>query len=487
MRQFFAILKDSFREAMDGFVIYLMLGLSLLTVVLVASVSYTPEPPEQALPEIVQQFAIIFPDRGRSAAPTGVGRPDFTVKDAARDADGAVRFVLAVGPAAGAGPVPAEVKADGEKPDRPAPAAAPPGPDLFRYAVLAWKSPAGDKIKDPRARNRGRGGNPGGNKEMEIVMPPAPGPDELRAVTDDDMAAFVKNQFVLFAGVPEADVAAARRPGVAEPEYQFDVSIKGVAGARGWPHAVHVLFGAVPPIKGIPLGLGMYIIQDKIVNGIGALVTLLISVVITAFFIPNLLRKGSVDLLISKPIGRSQLLVYKYVGGLTFIFLVTAVTVGGVWVVMSARSGFWDPSFLLVIPALTFTFAILYAVSTLVAVLTRSAIASILITIGFMFVMWLLGKVVKTFFDANKVTGDVELPDWSYTLVDTLNNVLPRYTDLDKLTTKVVADANLPVGLSRLMGLFTEYPSWGGAVGVSLAFIAVVLGIACWRFSRRDY
>src|SRR5207248_2187452 len=130
-------------------------------------------------------------------------------------------------------------------------------------------------------------------------------------------------------------------------------------------------------------------IQDQIVNGIGALVALCLSVVITAFFIPNLMRKGSIDLLVSKPIGRVQLLVYKYVGGLTFIFLVSVFTIGGVWLVMAARSGMWDPSFLFVIFALTFTFAILYAVSTAVAVYTRSAIASILVTFAFMFVMWL--------------------------------------------------------------------------------------------------
>ena len=51
----------------------------------------------------------------------------------------------------------------------------------------------------------------------------------------------------------------------------------------------------------------------------------------------------------------------------------------GVWLVLALRSGVWDFSFLIVIPVLTFTFAILYAVSTLAAVLTRSPIVSILL------------------------------------------------------------------------------------------------------------
>lgn len=480
MRQFFAILKDSFREAVDGFVIYLMLALSLILIVLVASVSYTPDPPDQALPEVVETFNVIYPDRGESRAPTGVpGRIDFKVKDAVRTAEGGVSFVLGVGEHS-LDP-PDKKREEKPKADRPA------GPDLFRFAVVAWKSPAGDKIKDPRARNRNRRANKGGEPEMEIVMPPNATPDDLTRVTDEEMAGFLKSQFALFVGVREANVGVTRRPGVAEPDYQFDVTLKDVSGARGWPHSIHVLYGAGGPYRVGPLGVALYVIQDKIVNGLGAGVTLIIAVVITAFFIPNLLRKGSVDLLISKPIGRSQLLVYKYIGGLIFIFLLSGVTISGVWLVMAARSGYWDPAFLLVIPAITFSFAILYAVSTVVAVFTRSAIASIIVTLGFMFVMWAFGTLVKGFFDMNKVSRDVDLPEWSYTLVDTVNNVLPRYKDLDKLTTKLNADANLPTGLARMLGVFTEFPSFAGAVGVSLAFIAVMLAISCWRFSRRDY
>jgi ABC-type transport system involved in multi-copper enzyme maturation permease subunit len=229
----------------------------------------------------------------------------------------------------------------------------------------------------------------------------------------------------------------------------------------------------------------MHFIQDFIVNGLGAAVTLIISVVITAFFIPNMLRKGSIDLLISKPIGRVQLLVYKYIGGLTFIFLLSSFTIGGVWLVMALRSGSWDPTFLLVIPVLTFTFAILYSVSTAVAVYTRSAIAAILVSIAFMFAMYLIGQA-KSFFDANKVLNQFDLPEWSYTLVDTLNNILPRYKDLDKLTTKLIVDGVMPVGDARLSGLLVEYPSWGGTIGVSLAFIAIMLTLASLRLVKRD-
>lgn len=500
MQQFFAILKDSFREAVDGFVIYLMLALALLMVVLVGSVSYEPEGPGQGLPEVLDQFNIVFPDRGRSQSPVGIPMPlAYTPSEAGLAADGTITFNLAVEytdqpfRARNAEVKDGAAKKDGAKDEtkdakeepKPKPKA-PGGMDVFRFAVAAWKLPAGEKIKeDPRqARNRllNQGG---GDKKLEIVMPPNMKDEDIKGVSDEDMIEFLQSQFITFVGVSKSDVVVKRKPGAAEPEYQFEVTLKSVTGARGWPHKVHVLFKAFT-IDRVPLGLAVYLIQDQLVNGIGAAVTLLLSVVITAFFIPNMLRKGSLDLLISKPIGRVQLLVYKYIGGLTFIFLVSTFTIGLVWLVTSVRSGYWDPSFLLVIPALTFTFAVVYAVSTLVAVLTRSAIASILISVGFMFGMWVIGGFVKGFFDRNKVTQQVNLPEWSYTLVDTLNNILPRYKDLDKLTTKLIADANLPTGLSRLLGLLVEFPSFGGAVGVSLAFIALMLGLASWRFVKRD-
>ena len=486
MQQFFAILKDSFREAVDGFVIYLMLGLSALLILLLASISFQPDAPADALRKPPRLFQAIFPNRGESTAPTGVPVPfKYTVTDI-QDAPNGAKFALEIDPRVSK----PKIGPDGEPMKTPEGGTVmedvipEDGLDGFRYAVYAWREPAGPKIEKPfRQPGQQRRNQPGENT-LELVFPPVATPEDLQSVTDEQMTAFIRYQYATFVGVN--DVTVTRINGVEEPEYRFAVDLKGVSGASGWPHSVYVFFGAVPPLKGVPLGQALHIIQDQIVNGIGAAVALILSVVITAFFIPNLLRKGSVDLLISKPIGRTRLLVYKYVGGLTFIFLLSAFTIGGVWLVMAARSGNWNPSFLLVIPVLTFTFAILYAVSTVVAVFTRSAIAAILVTLGFMLGLYIFGQV-KTFFDMNEVVHVADLPDWSYTLVDTLNTVLPRYKDLDKLTTKLVVDSTMTTGEARLQGILTEYPSWGEAIGVSLAFIALMLGISCWRFGRRDY
>ena len=127
--------------------------------------------------------------------------------------------------------------------------------------------------------------------------------------------------------------------------------------------------------------MDLLFIEDVIVGGIGSGIAMLIGIVITAFFVPNMLRKGTVDMLLVKPISRVTLLLYKYVGGLTFIFLNTVVAVGGVWLALGLRSGVWATGFLVMILVITFFFAILYSVSTLFGVLTRSPIVAILLTL----------------------------------------------------------------------------------------------------------
>lgn len=472
MVKFFAILKDSFREAVDGFVIYVMLAFSALVIVIVASISFTPAPADEAFDNIVKSFNLVYPEKGRSRVMTG-SNIEYAVADV-QTAGGGYKLRLKV-------PARANVVMN-DQPD-------PTQGDSFRQTVSSWAKPANKvgEVDVPGEKGQDKGKKQGGRR-VEFGSQTA-GVEEQRAVTDAQMEEFLKSQFATHAGM---DATVKRvTAGVAEPAYAFEVTTSGGSSVRGWPHTMQMFFGAVTVSRNTPLGAVLYTIEDQIMNGLGAVVALLISMIITAFFIPNMLRKGSVDLLISKPIGRTQLLIYKYIGGLTFIFLVSCVSIGGVWLALAARSGYWDPSFLVVIPILTFTFAILYSVSTLVAVFTRSAIAAMLITAGFAFFLFVVGQV-KTIFDRLKIvqaeSGENDIPEWGFTLVDTINNILPRYKDLDKLTSKLIADGTLtPVG-SRMFGLdMVEYPSWGSTFGVSLAFIAIMLALSCWWFSRRDY
>jgi ABC-type transport system involved in multi-copper enzyme maturation permease subunit len=446
--------------------------------------SFTPAEPQDAFKKIVsaREFTQVFQDRGRSRSFNQIifDSKQITASDV-QPAGGGYKLRVTVT----AKPLAGTITDDkGTRPDLTK-------GDTFRQHVALWAKQPGQTIKaaDVLGKQKGNEKSKDGNKgipNIEISLDREATVEEQKAVTSADMEAFLTNQFSLMAGMDATVTRVAT--GIEEPTYAFDVTTTGGSAVRGWPYTTKIFFGAVTVVDDVSLGRVLWIIEDQIINGLGGALALLIGLIITSFFIPNMLRKGSVDLFISKPIGRSQLLIYKYIGGLTFVFLVTTFTVGGIWLVIALRSGFWDPTFLAVIPILTFTFAIVYAMSTLVAVFTRSAVAAMILSIGFMLFLYIVGQV-KTIFDALRMGGPSErMPEWSFTLVDTLNNCLPRYKDLDKLTSKLIAEGTLTRGeLQSPQMALLQMPSWTGTIGVSLIFIVVMLAISCWRFSKRDY
>ncbi len=128
-----------------------------------------------------------------------------------------------------------------------------------------------------------------------------------------------------------------------------------------------------------------------------------------------------------------KLLVYKYIGGLLVIFILSGFTIGGVWLVTALQSGHWDPRFsphhLLDYVYLRHRLCPVYCHSS---VYLAAPSLRILITLAFMLVLYVVGTV-KTVFDANKIVNGFTVPEWGYDLVDALNNCLPRYKDMDML------------------------------------------------------
>src|SRR5262249_18328174 len=123
-----------------------------------------------------------------------------------------------------------------------------------------------------------------------------------------------------------------------EMRYRVSAEKSAVSRAQDWPHEPVLFF--VLPLRfwHSPVGDFVRFWESTLINWIGAAVALLITTIVTAFFIPNMLRKGTVDMLIVKPISRSALLLYKYIGGMTFMFLNTVIAVGGVWLVLGLRT-----------------------------------------------------------------------------------------------------------------------------------------------------
>ncbi len=112
----------------------------------------------------------------------------------------------------------------------------------------------------------------------------------------------------------------------------------------------------------------------------------ILALISTAGIFPDLLSGGSIDLYLSKPIGRVRLFLTKYAAGLAFVFLQVLAFSFASFLLLGIRGGTWEPSVFLAVPVVVVFFSYLYCVSVLVGVMTRSTIAAILLTILF----WLL-------------------------------------------------------------------------------------------------
>jgi ABC-type transport system involved in multi-copper enzyme maturation permease subunit len=491
--KFVAILKDSLREAIDSKVFYVMVGLSLVLAVLALSVGFQPEPGAK---RVVEEFAVLplnndasDLERAQTIQQLFSRRPvQFTVESVE----------------------PLEGEEDG-----------PAG--RFRVKLTAKFNTADGAEKAE--------GNPG------------------------ELEAFVRERFGVIEGcrmLEPAEIHLLGWEGFKLPVVKMNLGGRACtievltrpspATARFWPTRITLLFGAMPLWPGSPpLFRELYVLENVIVGFIGSTIAVLVSIVITAFFIPNMLRKGSVDLLLVKPISRPVLLLYKFVGGLTFIFINTTVAVVGIWMALGLRSGVWATSFLLSVFVLTFFFAILYSASTFFGVLTRSPIASILLTCATWFVLFIVGflhsavfenlralsrtaqalhdKLGDEGFKAMAGDGDKAGPgnrrggprvedlhfeeNWFSRTISALYTVFPRTNDLSDLTSRQLRHelafgefspppqsepqvAELPGGIPLPQMESKPTPLYE-VLGVSFTFIAIFLGLSCWRFAVRDY
>jgi hypothetical protein len=117
-------------------------------------------------------------------------------------------------------------------------------------------------------------------------------------------------------------------------------------------------------------------------------IAMILAIISTASIFPDLITGGAIDLFLSKPIGRLRLFLTKYAAGLLFVSLQVGVFCGLSFLVIGLRGGLWEPRLFWGVPIVVCVFSYLYCFSALVGLLTRSALAAVLLTMLFWFVIW---------------------------------------------------------------------------------------------------
>jgi ABC-type transport system involved in multi-copper enzyme maturation permease subunit len=203
-----------------------------------------------------------------------------------------------------------------------------------------------------------------------------------------------------------------------------------------------------------------------IVNPLASL-GLLLAIFSSASFVPNMLEKGNIDLLLSKPVSRTQLLLGKYFGGLLVVFLNILFLVIGVWLIISIKFSYWDFSFLTVSLTVTFTFAVLYAVIVFFGVLTKSSIPGMMAA----YLIFLVISPVLYFYHQD--LRAVIQYKFLRMFLDFFYYIIPK-------TSELMGEITIKIAMGKSITSFQP-------VLTSLLFLIFILGITILIFRKKDF
>jgi hypothetical protein len=280
--------------------------------------------------------------------------------------------------------------------------------------------------------------------------------------------------------------------------------------------------------EGSPLARMLYrgIFSDFIVGLWLAWIAVILALISTSSIFPDFQAGGSVELVLSKPIGRPRLFLLKYLSSLLFVLLQVAIFCAGVFLCMGWRIGQWEFMIFAAIPMVTLFYSYIYAVNVLVGVITRSALTALLVSMLFWFSVFslnltegLVNRFKLTLAEERSVVSDPDaaaqlegLTRW-HGRIRAVQAVLPKTSETVALVSRWLLEES-DISLLDIMagnvrrndaGEFVPRrddpqrraerrmqeemetrPVWY-VVGTSLIFEGVVLALACLVFTRRDY
>ncbi len=202
---------------------------------------------------------------------------------------------------------------------------------------------------------------------------------------------------------------------------------------------------------------------ESVVAGAAYWVGILLALFASSSLFSNLQAPGRVELILSKPVGRLRVVAGHVIGVWGAIAVLIVYLMGGTWLIMSLKSGVWNPRFLLSIGIVIGMFGVMYAAVMLMAVWTQSTALVLIVAYGLIFVSMVLAGADKI----APLLGPVGEPVfWG------LYHVLPNFTEVTSIVSSLAKDE----------AVASWYP-----LGSSFLFGGVVYGVTGYLFARRDF
>jgi ABC-type transport system involved in multi-copper enzyme maturation permease subunit len=190
-----------------------------------------------------------------------------------------------------------------------------------------------------------------------------------------------------------------------------------------------------------------------------------------AGLIPSMLEKGKIDLFLSKPLTRGELLMARSIGAVSGIAINLIYFFLGIWLIFGSRIGIWHWGFLSSVIYVIIAFFCYYSVVAIVGLITRSTGFSILLAFLFSIISWGLEKREQGLY----VIWDNSI---YHRLLDGLYYLTPQLSAMLENSTRIVGE----MPLMQQSVEFTIIPFVYSLLATSLLYFLAVL-----YFSRQDY
>lgn len=188
-----------------------------------------------------------------------------------------------------------------------------------------------------------------------------------------------------------------------------------------------------------------------------------------AGLVPSMLEKGTIDLFLSKPLHRAEMLMARAAGAAAGIAANLAYFFIGIWLVFGLKLGVWNWAFLSSVIYVIFAFACLFSVVALVGLTTRSSGFSIILAFVYLLISSLLESREHFLF---RLSDNV-----------IYHHILDGFYYITPQMSAMLSNSTLVIGKSPFSpAVFTIMP-----YVYSLGSTALLYGLASWYFMKRDY